>query len=256
MKRFGFLILVLSLLFSSAAAEPLSVTDNLSDTITVLYNGEDASRGSYIYSYCYPFVTETDDLSSVCVNEYYRKKIQEDATFYIPSQADDYGDRSQSVFIDISYTVTCNNDDYFSVLIHRTEDVEGEEQSEIWEGNTFSRSADMVGSVTSLPQLLGKVNAGENDEWFENRQSLRVWEAMISLVWKEIEKNSSGIGFYPDLQKEDLEYIIDEVLSLDHDFYMDEDGNLVYFILPGRVAPPEAGLLTFTFTLDEIMDEM
>jgi len=37
---------------------------------------------------------------------------------------------------------------------------------------------------------------------------------------------------------------------------MDEAGNLVYFILPGRIAPADAGLLTYTFTLKELRDEL
>ena len=53
-----------------------------------------------------------------------------------------------------------------------------------------------------------------------------------------------------------LEDIIDPVFSLDHDFWMDEEGNLVFFILPGRIAPADAGLITFTFTLEELRDEL
>ena len=33
-------------------------------------------------------------------------------------------------------------------------------------------------------------------------------------------------------------------------------GNIVFFILPGRIAPESAGLLTFAFSPDEILDEL
>ena len=255
MKRFGLMLLVLLLLSPAAFADPLIPLQDFAGTVTVFYNGTDDADGQYVYAYSYPCVEETGDLSSVCVNEYYRKRIQEYTADYIPSLADYYGGIYQSVSTDITYRITCNNDEFFSVLLHRTEDVEGE-VSESWEGNTFARSSEVIGSLTSLPKLLGIVDAGESDEWLEDRQSRRVWEALCRLVWEAVEANPNGIGFYPDLEEEDLEYIIDPVISLDQDFYMDDRGNLVFFVLPGRLAPEDAGLITFTFTLADLKDEL
>ena len=256
MRLLLFLLLILLSIVSPTFADPFLLSEELSDTITIFYNDKDASDGQYIYSYAYPVVADKDDLCALSVNEYYRKKIQEDVTFYIPSQADDYSNRAQSVSIEISYRITCNNDDFFSVLIHKTEKVEEDETNEIWEGNTFCRSGDIIGSVSSLPQILGKVEAGENDEWLENRQSEKVWKAMCSLIWNKIMENTDNIDYFSDLQKEDLGYIIDEIFSMDHDFYINDKGFLVFFILPGRVAPVESGLLTYSFSLDEIRDEL
>ena len=255
MKRFLALLLAALFLVPSALADPLSLGEDLTDTVTVLYNGEDESGGLYRYTYRYPSALDGDDLSAVCVNEFYRKKVQEYTSDYIPSLADYYAGQSQSVSVDVSYEVTCNNDDYFSVLIHRTETVEGE-TIESWEGNTFSRTSTIIGSVSSLPKLLGILDDGESDEWLEDRQSRKVWEALCTLVWDAICENPDGIPFYPDLQEDELEYIIDPVLSLDQDFYMDAEGRLVFFILPGRAAPQEAGLITFTFTLEDRRDEL
>ena len=85
---------------------------------------------------------------------------------------------------------------------------------------------------------------------------LKTSEALCTLIWDAVLDNPGGIEYYADLQKEDLEDLIDPVFSLDHDFWMDEAGNLVYFILPGRIAPADAGLLTYTFTLEELRDEL
>ena len=254
-KRFLAFLLSALLLFPAALADPLPLEEDLSDTVTIFYNGEDDSDGRYVYTYRYPLAVESDDLSAVCVNEFYRKKVREFTDDYIPSLADYYAGLSLNVDVEVSYVVTCNNDEWFSVLIHKTETVDGE-TIESWEGNTFARSSTVVGSLTSLPKLLGILDAGESDEWLEDRQSQKVWKVLCSLVWDEIMENPDGIGFYTDLQKEDLEYIIDPVLSLDQDFYMDEAGNLVFFILPGRVAPEDAGLITFSFSLEEIKDEL
>ncbi len=255
MKRFAAILLALLLLAPAVSADPLSPAEDLAEEVTVFYNGEDSTDGQYVYSCRYPLVAETEDLSSVCVNEYYRKKVEEYRDFYIPSQASEYGSRYQNVRIVVSYQITCNNDDYFSVLIHKTEDVEGE-ITESWEGNTFSRSSEVIGSLTSLPKLLGLVEDGESDDWLEDRQSQKVWEVLCSMVWDAIQENPEGIDYKPDLTKEDLEYIIDPVLSLDQDFYLDETGNLVFFILPGRAASADAGLLTFRLTVGDMLDEL
>ena len=172
MKRFLSLLLFLFIFLPAAAADPLSVAEDYAEDITVYYNGTDDSDGRYLYSYRYPRVSDEDpgDLSAVCVNEFYRKKIQEYKSDYIPSLADYYGSIRRSVTVKISYEITCNNDEFFSVLIRRTED-DGDEISESWEGNTFSRSSDMIGSLTSVPHLLGILDYGESDEWLEDRQS-------------------------------------------------------------------------------------
>ncbi len=257
MKRFLSLLLFLFIFFPAAAADPLSATEDYAEDITVYYNGTDDSDGRYLYSYRYPRVSDEDpgDLSAICVNEFYRKKIQEYKSDYIPSLADYYGSIRRSVTVKIRYEITCNNDEFFSVLIRRTED-DGEEISESWEGNTFSRSSDMIGSLTSVPHLLGILDYGESDEWLEDRQSRKAADALCTLILEAIQNDHGDIDYYPDLGKEDLEGIIDPVFSLDHDFWMDEAGNLVFFILPGRIAPADAGLITFTFTLEELRDEL
>ena len=255
MARFLSFVLSLFLLIPAASADPLVPAEDYADTVTVFYNETDSSDGQYVYSYRYPCILNPEDLSGVCVNEYYMKKIQEYRDFYIPSQASDYGSRYENVNITVSYEITCNDDRFFSVLIHKTEDVEGE-VTETWEGNTFSRSSEVIGSLTSLPNLLGLLEDGGSDEWLEERQTMKVWKALCSLVWDAVRANPGGTEYREDLEKEDLEILIDPVLSLDQDFFLDESGNIVFFILPGRIAPESAGLLTFAFSPDEILDEL
>ena len=171
------------------------------------------------------------------------------------SQAQEYKSSYQNADIEVTYEIKCNNDDFFSVLIRRKGDVGGTVY-EILEGNTFSRSGERIGTLTSLPVMLGILKDGESDEWLRDRQYQNVWEAVCTLVWDAIQENPGSIEYYPDLSKEDLESVIDPSISLEQDFWMDETGNLVFFILPGRVAPADAGLVTFTFTLEELRDEL
>lgn len=251
-----FLLCEATQLCPAALADPFPLGEDLSETVTVFYNGEDASDGQYVYTCRFPVIADSSELSAVCVNEYYAKKLQEDLTFYVLIDADDYGSRYQSVTKDVSYTITCNNDDYFSVLIRKATDLEDGEHAEEWEGNTFSRTGEMVGQVTSLPNLLGEVKSGESDDWLEDRQSEKVCEVLCDLIWQRIQSGAEGIVFRPDLKKEDLELLINPMFSLDHDFYMNESGDLVFFFRPGSIAPEEAGLITFTFPLEDLLDEL
>ena len=251
-----FLLCAAAQLCPPALADPFPLGEDLSETVTVFYNGEDASDGQYVYTCRFPVIADSSELSAVCVNEYYAKKLQEDLTFYVLIDADDYGSRYQSVTKDVSYTITCNNDDYFSVLIRKATDLEDGEHAEEWEGNTFSRTGEMVGQVTSLPNLLGEVKSGESDDWLEDRQSEKVCEVLCDLIWQRIRSGAEGIVFRPDLKKEDLELLINPMFSLDHDFYMNESGDLVFFFRPGSIAPEEAGLITFTFPLEDLLDEL
>ena len=254
------LFLALALFLFPAAPQALAdafpLGEDLAETVTVYYNGEDASDGQYVYSCRFPVIAEESELAAVCINEYFSKKLQEDLNFYALIDADEYGSRFQSVTKDISYRITCNNDDYFSVLIRKATDIEDFEQYEEWEGNTFARSGEMVGSVSSLPNLLGKVESGESDDWLEDRQSEKICEVLRDLVWQKIQENPENIEYDPDLSEEDLELLIDPMFSLDHDFYMDEAGDLVFFFRPGSIAPEEAGLITFTFPLEDLLDEL
>jgi hypothetical protein len=251
-----FLLCAATQLCPAALADPFPLGEDLSEMVTVFYNGKDASDGQYVYTCRFPVIADSSELSAVCVNEYYSKKLQEDLTFYVLIDADDYGSRYQSVTKDVSYTITCNNDDYFSVLIRKATDLEDGEHAEEWEGNTFSRTGEMVGQVTSLPNLLGEVESGESDDWLEDRQSEKVCEVLCDLIWQKIQSGAEGLVFRPDLKKEDLELLINPMFSLDHDFYMNESGDLVFFFRPGSIAPEEAGLITFTFPLEDLLDEL
>ena len=258
MKRFAALILSLLLIVPAASADPLVLDENdLAETVTVFYNGQDDSDGRYIYSCRYPRILETDpdDLSAFCINDYYGKKLQEYLDFYIPSQAQEFKSAYQNADFEVTYEVTCNNDDFFSVIIRRKGEF-GDTVYEIPEGNTFSRSGERIGTLTSLPVMLGILKDGESDEWLRDRQFQNVWEAVCTLVWDAVQENPGNIEYNPDLSKEDIESVIDPSISLEQDFWMDKAGNVVFFLLPGRIAPVEAGLITFTFSLEDLRDEL
>ena len=240
----------LLLLPSFSFADPLPLAEDLSETVTVFYNGEDETGGSYRYSYTYPYA-DPEDPTAYLVNTYYEYLVKDTLDYRIPNLSDYYSGIHLDVSVEISYEVTCNNEEYFSVLIHKTENVDGE-VSETWNGDTFSRKNGMPGSVCSLPNILGILDAGESDEWLENRQARKIQEIVRNLVWELILENRDGIDYDPGFPEEDLELVFDPEM----DFWLDETGNPVFFILPGRIAPEEAGLLTYSVSLETIRDEI
>jgi len=244
------LALAVVLLPAAAFADSLPLAEDLAETVTVFYNGADDSSGRYEYAYRYPHA-DPDDPTAFRVNSYYEYLVQDTKDNTIPNLADYYSGMGESVTVRISYEITCNNNDLFSVRIHFTEEND-EEFIESWSGNTFSRTDGMPGSLYSLPNLLGILSSGESDEWLEERQAGKACDAVLMMVWDRIRENSEGIEYYPDLDRKTLEAYFDPEL----DFWLDESGNPVFFLLPGRIAPEEAGLLTFPVSLEDIKDEL
>ena len=168
-----------------------------------------------------------------------------------PTMADYYADLGEDYTVRITYEITLNSDEYFSVRLTKVMEYEGE-TAVIWEGNTFSRESGMPGSVFSLPNLLGRLEAGETDDWLEDRQVQKVRSAVYRLVWDQISGRVEDLPFDPVLTRESLEQIFDPEL----DFWLDETGNPVFFIIPDQSEFPEAEFLTISLTLEEIDDEI
>ena len=60
-----------------------------------------------------------------------------------------------------------------------------------------------------------------------------------------------GISF-DDLTREELE----AQFYPEEDFYLDENGNPVFYVQPSYIASSAEGVLTFPFTLEELLDEL
>ena len=250
LKRHLVILLASCFLFSFALADPLTLTEDKADTVIICYNESDDSEGCYTYSYRYPCV-DPEDPTAYLVNNYYEYLIKDTLDYTIPNLSEYYMGMHLNAAVDISYEITCNSDEFFSVKIHMTETVDGE-TVDTWQGNTFSRLNGMPGSVYSLPNLLGILDSGESDDFLESWQGDKAREAVWNLIWDMIQKNPDGIPYRPSLTKDNLQRFFDPEL----DFWLDETGNPVFFILPGKAADEDTGLLLFPITLEEIRDEM
>ncbi len=254
MKRFLALLFSAALLLSllpafPALTEPLPLAESgLSGVVTVPYDESDPTAGAYVYQYSFPYVNP-DHPDAYRVNNFYEARLRDMENDYIPNLSEYYADLGVPFSSVVSFEVTCNNDEYFSVLI-RTETDEDGEITRTCEGNTFSRLNGMPGSVFSLPNILGKLDAGETDDFREDFFTERIARVVRKLVWEQIRKDPDALSFDPPLTEEDLSLIF----FPDLDFYLDASGDPVFYILAERHEEGEPDWYTFPISLETIRD--
>ena len=225
---------------ASALAEPLTQAPDLANEVREELNGSAA----YVYVYRYPQV-DPEDPSAELINTFYQYKADDAEGFEIPMNADYYRGENpeEDVRVEIDYEVTCNNDDFFSVLIHTRQG-----DLDTYAGHTFSRKNIKPGSSVALPYLLGLLESEETDTWLQDRQTAKADRLVREMIWDALEDRDD---IYEDLTEEDLEYFF----FPEEDFYLDETGNPVFYLQPG-IAADSAELITLPISLEEILDEM
>lgn len=241
--------LVLFLAAGTAMADPLVLDDDLTDTLVVLYNPDDPSAGSYTYTYRYPHVSENEPDAGK-INPFYEDQIYTLET-NIHFMADGYIDSGKNVTVNVTYQCTCNNDRFFSVLV-RKDSVIGDDIRTVWSGHTFSRQDDLSDSTFDLPRMLGILSAGEQDEYQLARQTEKASRIVRGMIMDQIAENRSGLPYYADFSEDDLL----DVFYPEEDFYLDGDGNPVFYLEPGIAADESAGYLFFPVRLEDIADEL
>ncbi len=247
-RYFALYLTLFCLLVFPAHSEPLTLLADLAGEETLPLDPEGTGSRVYTYSYCYPQVN-TADPSGEMINEFYRYKASDAVNFEVPMMADYYAgaETEGNVFVHITYEITCNNDDFFSVLVR----TEGNDYL-TYAGHTFSRKNIRPGSSVALPYLLGILDSDETDTWLQERQTARADELVRSLVWQALEENRQELGIWDDYTKE----YFSAVFYPEEDFYLDESGNPVFYLEPGSAADLSRGLLTFPIPLEDILDEM
>ena len=250
MKRFLLILLVFVLSVLPALADPLPLLGDYAEDIVIPYDESDPSAGVFSYSYRYPHVDENAE-GGLGINVFFSELLDYENEFIVPMIQDAYVGSDTSTII--TYTVTCNNDDYFSVLI-RTEKNIPDHLQVLWKGQVFSRKNGINGATFSLPMLLGVLSPAENDEWLQEYQTDKVEKLVREMVWNMIEENADGVD-YNDLSEEDL----DALFFPSEDFYLDENGDPVFYLQPYDIlteVPEGTDLFTFPIALEDILDEL
>jgi len=141
--------------------------------------------------------------------------------------------------------VTHNSARYVSVL-QTMSTMGGNGAKEILSADTFARDGLYAGQPLTLSQILGLETEDELSASFSIADKL-----VYDLIWQLVEREMQNPdGDYPEgLIPENLE----GVFLPETDFYLDADGNIVFFIQAGELAGEVAGVLRFPFAPAELL---
>ncbi len=249
-KSISFLVilaLMIAVMTLPASAQPLALAQPLAGE-AAYPDGSTVDNAKFLLTYAYPqIVPETD--ADNHINTYYQEVQSEllQATDTILIDQDVGGmDAEISAYMHVSYQVTANTDDFFSVVLSQ-EEFMGVAEAQTIAANVFARTGDNAGGLVTLPVVLG---ISDEDELF----ATNLIDTAYRLVWDIIvEQMQTGtVEYFEELIQENLfaEFYPES------DFYLDDQGNIVFFVQPSTIASGAAGLLTFPFSPAELISEM
>ncbi len=252
MKRFLMLLCVLMLASPALAAEaPLTFSQDLTG---VYVYPEDASEADarYVYRYRYPQLAGDSAIAEV-FNTTYAYTADDALAFEAPMIATGLEENGPAMTVDIGYEVTCMNADYLSVKITKTV-TSGGNVSTVVNGHVFALTGSRAGEIISLPYLLGILDDDETDEWYKDRQTQKADGCVRDMLWAQLEElaDEGTVPLFEGLLFEELE----ACFYPEEDFYLDENGDPIFFLQENAVAEPEAGILCFPISLEELLDEI
>lgn len=252
MKRLILCLLFLSLTLACAAsfAAPLQLADELSGTFEWFRSPGD-SEAAYVYRYAYPQVLgEGDGVESI--NEFYQYTVEDTEAFTVPINGEQLPEDASPSYTDVTYTVTCNDDQYFSVWVQRVSVMNGERQANC-SAQVFSRKGEKPGGIVTLPYVLGILQDAEDDTWMQDRQTAKATACVRAMVWEALSgRMNSGEVFLDDVDEKAIGFL----LYPEEDFFLDSEGNAVFFFQPGDLKPEEEGPVLVAIPLEDILDEI
>ncbi|MDO4483228.1 MAG: hypothetical protein Q4C54_01985 [Clostridia bacterium] len=239
--------LMTAMCLASSSAMALTVSDvRLEGSVSY----PDEASAVYTYRYSYPITADDDELADM-INGFYTYQVDDALAFAAPMMAESVAPAAEPSHTDVSGKVTCLNDDYLSVLVTSRGHIDGYD-STVYSAQTFALTGPKRGNVASLPWIMGLLKEAENDTWLEDRQTAKADELVRTLVWERMQENEDNIPYYDDISEE----LLADIFYPEEDFFMDEDGRLVFFLQPGYAADESAGRIDFAFELDDILDEL
>ncbi len=246
MKRLLCLAIALCLVTVPAFAQPLGEAQPLTDA-RYYPDGSDAATAGYASTYRLPQFVETDETDKA-INAYFSSLAASLADAAPPDGAitAQAADGSPAGYTHLDYRVTCNTDDFLSVLLSSQQFL-GSTQTESWTGLVFALDGIYAGKPVTLSQAAG---LEAQDDAATGSESY-VSQLTYGLVWEIIQQQeAAGNAVYdPDLTLDGLKH----AFSPESDFYLDENGNFVFYLQAGAISSEVNGILTFPFSLAELL---
>lgn len=216
-----------------AAVEGLMQTTPLTGTVT-RPDGVQAPEAAFLLSYELP---QFEGDAEVCepINRYYRDMAQgmADASKTLQEEGGQYH---------INFEITHLSHRYASVVLSRIFHG-GNAEQETLSADTFALDGMYAGEGVTLSQVLGL----EGDDSSQSLAETLAYE----LVWQMIEQEMQNVDhdYLDGLNRQDVQ----RAFVPETDFYLDDSGNVVFFIQAGELAGEIAGVLRFPFARAELL---
>lgn len=251
MKKLLLPLLILLLCALPALAEDAAPV--LAEPLAGVYawpEGSSEAEALYIYRYSYPQLAGDSHLAQL-FNETYRYAVEDALGFEVPMLASGMAPGDPQKIVSIHHEITFMDDHYLSIRIIKDVSV-GDTAMQVVSGHVFSLQGSNAGRIINLPVFMGLLDAGETDEWLLTRQTNKADKLVRELVWARMQADGAAMGLYDDLTYEEIE----AGFYPEEDFFLNAQGELCFFFQAGAVAPEEQGLITFTFPLWYLLDEL
>ncbi len=204
--------------------------------------GEDyfPEEGNWTYHYVYSWprlVCGEEDAAAMMVNDTFQMVLDEMRTLAMPMfAASPEMTKDGPVEVRQFYTVACNTDRLFSVLLIKTEK-QGDTERVSVESETFDVGGEYPGETLTLR---GVVRVGESSD--------QLAQAVLPVLYAHFrELQQSGVCL-PEITEEEFYDATAPTL----DFYADENENAVFYLQPFLMTEPDWNVPTFTFTPEEL----
>ena len=232
MKRLLCLLFALLLCTGCAGAEQAFSLLGEPLTGTHSFSGD----GSQL-TYSLPQLSANDDVSAT-INRFYGERVVQLKALW---QTDEWQDASG----DLSYAMTYGDHRYVSIAFTLLRSAGNGEIATLW-ADTFAMDGLYAGQKLCLSQLLGLEDESDDGEGPSLASQLA-----YRLVWQIVSQESlNPDGDYLDgLTEQQVQNAFDP----EQDFYLDEDGNVVFFIQSGEIAGEIAGILEYPFSIAEML---
>lgn len=231
-----------------AGAEGLEMATPLQGEL-IHPQGATEDTATYVFRYELPqFVAGTE--AEKAVNAYYRAMFDDlSAMVSLDSAIETVGAEGEGLPVmrtSIGYQVTAMTDAYISVNLTTTQFF-GYVESETLMANVFARDGLYAGQPVTLSQVMGMEQEG--DEF--STEASYASKLSYKLVWKIIQEQEASLekDYFEGLTQQDLEAAFDP----ETDFYIDMDENLVFYVQSGTIAGEVEGLLTYPFSMAELL---
>ena len=180
------------------------------------------------------------------INQYYQDMAARLEAGELPPgaawSAEDDGEEPENWTLD--YEITRNDAKYLSVVLHLRQ-LSGSGETETLSADTFLRGEQP--HKATLSELLGADAAPQSAD---STASTDAADLVYGLIWEIVQVGMENVeGDYLDSLTLDN---VRSALDPETDFYLDDNGNIVFFIEPGLLAGEIAGVLLYPFSPYEL----